>query len=92
MVDVEAEEHVPLQFRQVVIPETQVKDDRVRPAFQRLHGVADVRQVRELADDVQAGFLQGAGTGRDLVVRGAELQRLRNAQARYETQRPNQRP
>lgn len=71
MMDVKAEEHIRLQLWQTVMPEPQIKDHRVRFPFERAHHIVDVREVRVLAYDVQAGFLQSAGTGRDLTVRGA---------------------
>lgn len=69
--DVEAEEHVGLQLGQTVVPEPEIEDDSVGPSFERAHHIGDVRQIRVLAYDVQSGFLQGAGTGRDFGVRWA---------------------
>lgn len=91
MADVEAEEHIRLQLRQIVVPKPQIKDHRVRPPFQLAHHLRDVKYVRVLAYDVQAGFLQCAGTGRDFTVRGA-VDRLREAQTRCQTHCPNQCP
>lgn len=43
MADVEAEEHVRLQFGQIVVPEPEIEDDSVGPSFERGHHIGDVR-------------------------------------------------
>lgn len=92
MTNIEAKEHVWLQFRQAVMPEPQIENHRVRSSLQRAHNLGYVGEIGELAYDVKAGFFQGAGTGRYLGVRWAELRCLCQAQTHYETQHANHRP
>jgi len=74
---VKAEEHVALQFGQVVVPESKVEYYGAYLPLEHGHRLGDVLQVGDLAHDVQAGLLHAAGTGRDLGVGRTELRGLR---------------
>jgi len=74
---VEAKEHVALQLGQIVVPKSKVEYYGVDLPLEHGHRLGDVLQVGNLANNVQAGFLHAAGTGRDLDVGRTDLRCLR---------------
>lgn len=66
MSDVYPEEHEALQLGQVVVPQLQVKYDYRGLPLQHRHGLADVLQIGELAQDVQPVLLGRAHAGLQL--------------------------
>jgi hypothetical protein len=74
---VEAEEYIALQLGQIIVPEPKIEYYGAYLPFEHGHRLGDVLQVGDLANDIQAGLLHAAGTGRDFGVGRTELRCLR---------------
>lgn len=72
MTNVESEEHEALQFRQRIVTQLQIENNRIA-TFQRAHRSIYMIVVRRLAQNIQAVFFYIAGTWRDVAGRRTRL-------------------